>query len=486
MVNKRKQGLTQARAKLTSHRRRSATVGTHVPRRSSRHMNGEAVGFSSPRKRKRAARGIVETILPVTSSGESSSQYARRVSRREFAQDIQRKARIRRIVAIAVCLLVAVAVAAAVGVATFFGSLDAKLGLKDSDAASALVAPKADAKAFYTVVSADLDAPGSANATDGPDAIALVRVDEETRAVTVVSIPPTLQVSLKDGKKHPLREASTQEGDAALVSAVADFAGVNVAHYVDVLGGVEVNVAEEVDDPNAGDAYLPAGAQTLDGAQALTFLRASNFSNGLEVQAANQRELLTALSLRLLGEGRLSFLATLDNVGGSFQTDLSAAAALSVADALRGVDSSSVYGALVPGYETARDGASSYAVSSDAWKSMMELVAAGSEPVVEQTAPQVDPGSFTITVRNGSGVTGGAGQIADALKDRGFDVTETGNTDTYVYDETLVVYNDDAFEAAAETVVASLGLGRTVPGAGFYTFDTDVLVVLGKDWKPTS
>ena len=484
MVNKRKQGLTQARAKLTSHRMRSATVGTHVPRRSSRHMNGEAVGFSSPRKRKRAARGIVETILPVTSSGESSSQYARRVSRREFAQDIQRKARIRRIVAIAVCLLVAVAVAAAVGVATFFGSLDAKLGLKDSDAASALVAPKADAKAFYTVVSADLDAPGSANATDGPDAIALVRVDEETRVVTVVSIPPTLQVSLKDGKKHPLREASTQEGDAALVSAVADFAGVNVAHYVKT--DAESIVAEEVDDPNAGDAYLPAGAQTLDGAQALTFLRASNFSNGLEVQAANQRELLTALSLRLLGEGRLSFLATLDNVGGSFQTDLSAAAALSVADALRGVDSSSVYGALVPGYETARDGASSYAVSSDAWKSMMELVAAGSEPVVEQTAPQVDPGSFTITVRNGSGVTGGAGQIADALKDRGFDVTETGNTDTYVYDETLVVYNDDAFEAAAETVVASLGLGRTVPGAGFYTFDTDVLVVLGKDWKPTS
>ena len=307
----------------------------------------------------------------------------------------------------------AVAVAAAVGVATFFGSLDAKLGLKDSDAASALVAPKADAKAFYTVVSADLDAPGSANATDGPDAIALVRVDEETRAVTVVSIPPTLQVSLKDGKKHPLREASTQEGDAALVSAVADFAGVNVAHYVktdaesivrlvDVLGGIEVNVAEEVDDPNAGDAYLRR-RQTLDGAQALTFLRASNFSNGLEVQAANQRELLTALSLRLLGEGRLSFLATLDNVGGSFQTDLSAAAALSVADALRGVDSSSVYGALVPGYETARDGASSYAVSSDAWKSMMELVAAGSEPVVEQTAPQVDPGSFTITVRNGLG-----------------------------------------------------------------------------------
>ena len=322
MVNKRKQGLTQARAKLTSHRMRSATVGTHVPRRSSRHMNGEAVGFSSPRKRKRAARGIVETILPVTSSGESSSQYARRVSRREFVQDIQRKARIRRIVAIAVCLLVAVAVAAAVGVATFFGSLDAKLGLKDSDAASALVAPKADAKAFYTVVSADLDAPGSANATDGPDAIALVRVDEETRAVTVVSIPPTLQVSLKDGKKHPLREASTQEGDAALVSAVADFAGVNVAHYVktdaesivrlvDVLGGVEVNVAEEVDDPNAGDAYLPAGARRSTARRRSRFCASSNFSNGLERPGGGTEQRAAHGSCRCAfwGKGGWSFLA---------------------------------------------------------------------------------------------------------------------------------------------------------------------------------
>lgn len=497
MVNKRKQGFTQARSKLVSHRMKSATVGTHVPRGSLRHMNGDSMGFSSPRKQKRAARGIVDTILPTTASGESSSQYARRVSRREFTQEIQRKARVRRILAIAMCLLVAVGVAVGVGVATFFGSLDAKLALKDSDVASALVAPKADAKAFYTVVAADLDAPGSANAIDGPDAVALVRVDEASRTVTVVSIPPTLQVSLKDGKAHPLREAQTQEGDASLVKAVADFAGVDVAHYVkidaesivrlvDALGGVEVDVPEEVDDPNAGDAYLQPGVQTLDGAKALTFLRASNFSDGLEAQAANQRRLLTALSLRLMGDGSLDFLTMLDSVGGSFRTDLSATAALSIADALRGMDASTVHGALVPGYETTRDDVTMYAASSDSWKSMMELVAAGSEPVVEQEKPLVDPGSFTIAVRNGAEITGGAAQMTDTLKGFGFDVTETGNMDTYAYKETLVVYNDDAFEAAAETVVKSLGIGRTVAGAGFYTFDTDVLVVLGKDWKPTS
>ena len=497
MVNKRKQGFTQTRSKLTSRRMRTATVGTHVPRRSSRHMNGESVGFSSPRKQKRAERGVVDTILPTTASGESSSQYARRVSRREFTQDIQRKARVRRILVLAACLVAVACVAVGVGVATFFGSLDGKLALKNSDASSALIAPKTDAKAYYALVSADLDLPGSANVQDGPDAFALVRVDQASHTVTVVSIPPTLQVSLKDGKTHPLRDAQTQEGDASLINAVSNFAGVDVAHYVkadaegiaklvDALGGIEVNVAEEVDDPNAGDAYLPAGTQMLDGAKTLTLLRASNFADGLDVQAANQRAVLTAISLRLLGDGSLDFLTTLDGVDGAFQTDLSATAALSIADAMRGMDASTVYGALVPGYETTRDDVTTYAASSDGWKSMMELVESGAEPVVEQAVNQVDPGSFTITVRNGSGVTGGANQIADTLKDRGFDVTETGNTDTYAYDETLVVYNDDAFKDAAETVVSTLGMGRTVAGAGFYTFDTDVLVVLGKDWKPTS
>lgn len=495
MVDKRKQGFTQARSKLTSYRLKSATVGTHVPRRSSR-MNADSVGFSSPRKQKRAARGIVDTILPTTASGESSSQFTRRVSRREFTQEIQRKARLRRLLVIVACLLVVACVAVGVGVATFFGSLDAKLALGDSSVSSALTSPKADA-AYYTVVAADLDLPGSANATDGPDALALVRVDEASRAITVISVPPTLQVSLKDGKPHPLREAQTQEGDASLVSAIADFAGVNVSHYVkidaasivklvDALGGIEVDVSEEVDDPIAGDAYLSVGTQTLDGANALTFLRASNFSGGLETQASNQRAFLTALSLRLLGDGSFGFLTTLDNVGGGFKTDLSATAALSVADAMRGIDSSEVFGALVPGYETSIDNTTYYVSSSEAWKAMMALVEAGSQPVVEKTVSQVDPGSFTLTVRNGSGITGGATQMADILNGFGFDVTETGNTDTYAYDETLVVYNDSKFEAAANTVVSSLGVGRTVADTGFYTFNTDVLVVLGKDWKPAS
>ena len=87
-----------------------------------------------------------------------------------------------------------------------------------------------------------------------------------------------------------MRDAAAS-GDAALVKAVSDFAGVDIAHFektdaagimrlVDAAGGVETEISEEVDDPTAGDVYLPAGRQVLGGREALTLLRASNFESG--------------------------------------------------------------------------------------------------------------------------------------------------------------------------------------------------------------
>lgn len=496
MAFRRKKGFTATRSKLTSRRLRTATVGTHVPRRSRADTNAASVGFSNPRKQRRATRGYVDTILPSTATRESSSQYARRVSRREFADEVRRRSRMRRTVALVACAVVALVAAGVAGTAAFFGSLDSRMGLAGSDASSALAAAK-EGEPFYALVAADLDEAGSAGAVEGPDALALVRIDEAARAVSVVSIPANLRVVLSDGEAHPVRDAAAS-GDAALVKAVADFAGVDIAHLVktdaagimrlvDAAGGVEVEISEEVDDPTAGDVYLPAGRQVLGGREALTLLRASNFENGVEQQASNQRAVLGALSLKLLGGGTLDLLSLLDEVGGSFRTDLGAQGALSLAGKLRGMDASAVRGALVPGQELQGDGASLYAASSDAWSTMMERVEAGEDPAVADEAPSVDPASFTITVRNGSAITGGAAQLAGTLEGRGFKVVETGNTDVYAaYDETLVVYNDDAYEVAAQTVVDALGFGRTVAGNGFYTFESDVLVVLGEDWKPTA
>ena len=61
---------------------------------------------------------------------------------------------------------------------------------------------------------------------------------------------------------------------------------------------------------------------------------------------------------------------------------------------------------------------------------------------------------------------------------------DTGNADAYVYDETLVVYSSPEDEAAAEDIIGILGSGRSVDADYYYSFDSDLLVIIGKDWKP--
>lgn len=85
----------------------------------------------------------------------------------------------------------------------------------------------------------------------------------------------------KEGKR--LEEKVAQAGQQGLIDAVADLTGVEVDHYAqvgllgfvlltDAVGGVEVCLNEAVDEPMSG-AKFPAGRSTLDGAQALAFVR---------------------------------------------------------------------------------------------------------------------------------------------------------------------------------------------------------------------
>lgn len=499
MVSRRNKGLSANRLRATSKRLQGAELGTHVVRghSSSRRENASSVDFSSERKSRRATRGYVENIAPSSSSRESDARYSRRMSRGDYARSAQRRARRRLAIVVAACVAAAVVVAGAAGTAAYLASVGSGIALEGSDAADALVAVE-DGEAFYTVVAADLDTSGSSSSQAGPDAVALVRIDVDAQRIDIVSIPANTRVEDADGEACELRALAAQEGDAALVQAVAELCGVDVAHYVeldaegvvalvDAVGGIEVTLLEEVDDPAAGDVYLEAGAQVLDGASALVVLRASNFTDGVETQLAHQRAVLRAVARELVGSGTLDFLRTLDAAGGTFQTDVGVMAARSAAGGVRRAEALDVQEALLPGAETTSGDVEYYVASSDDVEELIERADAGEDLATSEEEVQlVEPGSFTVTVRNGVGVTGIASEMAESLVELGFDVEETDNADSFVYTETLVVYADDDNLAAAETVLEALGVGRVVNGGDYYTFSTDVLVVIGDDWEPLS
>ena len=122
---------------------------------------------------------------------------------------------------------------------------------------------------------------------------------------------------------------------------------------------------------------------------------------------------------------------------------------------------------------------------SDEWKAMMERFVAGEVPQQDKESiiESVDSASFSITVNNGGSVEGAAADAASLLEGAGFTVDSVGNANQAVYESTLVVYQKAENEAKAEAIVATLGTGRAVLDAVNYAFETDILVVVGKDWQ---
>ena len=437
--------------------------------------------------------GEIGYVRPHTTSGETPVEHTRRTQRKVRAQRRPLDIPVRSILAIVVLAIVALVVAGSVASCVFQGSVNSRMTLQDGAVSEALVAPQNADEPYYMLFAGSFD-----ENPDEPfaDILMLVRVNAPEGKATVVSIPSNLIWTLSDGSSGFIGHEAAVGGNAGLIKVVSNLAGVEIAHFatadaediarlVDALGGIDVNLPEEVDDPEAGSIYIPAGQQTLNGAQTIVVCKAKNYLGSYEVRATNQMKVLVALVQKAVsGEGLGAQQSTLDAVAGTFHTDLSASDALGLLGHF-GAAAENTQMARVPGYSGYEGGELQYSLAPNAWKNMMEKVNAGGDPNEKSEAVQsVDPSKYTMTVRNGAGVAGMATEAAEVLEGLGYTVKETGNTDQFAYNETLVVYKDEKNAAAAEAVADALGLGRPVEAGIYYTFDTDLMVIVGQDWKP--
>ncbi|WP_328900463.1 LCP family protein [Streptomyces sp. NBC_00441] len=136
---------------------------------------------------------------------------------------------------------------------------------------------------------------------------------------TLVSLPRDSNVEIpsfvgsESGKKYPatgkttkLNAAYATDGPELLVRTVEFNTGLHIDHYVEIgfggfakivdsIGGVELDIPKAFKDKWSG-ADFPAGKQTLDGQQALAFVRTRHaFTSDLD-RTKNQQKFLAALA----------------------------------------------------------------------------------------------------------------------------------------------------------------------------------------------
>jgi len=144
---------------------------------------------------------------------------------------------------------------------------------------------------------------GSATDTNS-DSLMLLHMGGPTPVL--ISIPRDSYVPIPGHGSNKINAALGFGGPALLVQTVESVTGLHINHYmgigfeglVDVtnkVGGVNVCLKTAVHDQNSG-VNLPAGCQTLNGTQALEFVRdRDSFASGDLQRIQDQREYLKAL-----------------------------------------------------------------------------------------------------------------------------------------------------------------------------------------------
>ena len=387
-----------------------------------------------------------------------------------------------------VSIAVIAALALTLGSCAFKGSLSSSMAINDDSVESSLVAPASDTDPYYVLLA------GISNEGTDKEAasfVAVMRVDEQSKNISLLNIPGTVSASYEGvALDDPLlRDAPHAVNEGELVKQVSSLIDQDINHYlritdenfvalVDGLGGLKITVDKAVDDPTVGTTVLDPGEQTLNGTQALAYVSAKNYTDGVGQRASVQNKVLTALVDQIVSKGGLSAVFGADEIAGKIKTDLGYDELVALASLY---PEANVNVATMPGSQSKAGKRLHWSVGSS-WSAVRDEFKSGDDMDVSIDTSGVDKGSLTIKVLNGAGTDGYSAQAAKVLESAGYKIKETGNAESFVYDETLVIYRNDDLRAAAEAIVKDLGTGRAVSGSVYYSLDTDIQVVVGKNW----
>ena len=348
------------------------------------------------------------------------------------------------------------------------------------------------------------------------DTTLLVHIYEGRESALIVSIPRDSYVAIPDCKNSDgnVVTASTQKFNAAFsiggpvctIKTIESLTNVRVDKFVvldfnafkqvvDALDGVEICLTTPVSDPiRAGgggtNLDLPAGYSTLNGDQALQFVRArENLGDGSDLSRIDRQQYFIGAMVRdMTKSGLLTNPTLVFEILSAITQSLSTSAEWASLNTLQEFALS--IGNLKPKniamittpYQIIENG--NVAWSAEA-KNMWAAIASNAPwpPVLPTPTPTPTvtplpaPAQVEVYVLNGTSKSGLARSTSTALEELGFVISDYGNSRERP-DLTEIRYAA-ANELQAKALLASLGKGTLVVDE---TIETGVTLIIGKDW----
>jgi LCP family protein required for cell wall assembly len=467
---------------------------------------------ASGRSQSRRSPSQIERVSPASTTSETQREAVRR--RRESSRIVDPKTkrlRRRRITITALVVVAVLVLGSAVAGYAYVRSVGSRINagfFSDPRIAPELQPASATPPGapFYMVLMGSDTRAGQTQQRS--DTLIVARVDPQQKRVSMISIPRDSRVNIPGYGMTKVNAAATYGGPALVIKTVKELTGLPITHYinldfvgfrdiVDAMGGVWINIPQKIYDRDAsafGSAFatIPKGYQKLDGRLALTFVRARHaFAAGDYARMDNQQIFIKALAKQTLTIANVfKAPAIINAVASHLNTDLTVDELANLVMQFKGMPSNGIDSATAPSAPQYIGGISYVLIDDTAFQAMISRMKRGlplnptSSNGSNSTTPTVTvkPSDVPLTVRNGAGVSGLASQAATFFTSKGFKIAASGNMNQFVYGRTLIVYQTGKVDQA-NFVRETLGFGDVIPSAGMYSFKTQVMVVIGKDWK---
>ncbi|MGW3468642.1 LCP family protein [Saccharopolyspora sp. NPDC000995] len=355
---------------------------------------------------------------------------------------------------------------------------------------------------------------------DLTDAMILVRIPNGGQSASAISFPrdTLVDIGLGEGKtkltetmnrgkqaevaklkkqgvtdQTELDEKSRLAGKQLLLHTIENITGVSIDHYAEVnllgfydvtnaIGGVEVCLKDDTKDPMSG-ANFRKGQQTIQGADALAFVRQRHgLINELD-RGKRQQVFMSALVRKVMSTGTLTNPAKLTELVTAIQKSVIldpglASDVLGFAQQMQGIAGGDVQFFTAPVHLVGSSGSEDVTINIPEVKQFAaDLLLSPQERQQKQIAVQARA-DISVSVFNSSGVSGLAARVLDEISGQGFKAGGSSNAETM---DRSVLYYAAGEEAAAKQVSDALGgvptEARSSVKAG------NVQVYLGKDYK---
>ncbi|MBW3555910.1 MAG: LCP family protein, partial [Actinobacteria bacterium] len=348
------------------------------------------------------------------------------------------------------------------------------------------------------------------------DTIILLRVDPKTEQAAMLSIPRDLYVPIAGANRTDRINTAFEAGADRLIETIEQSLGVPIDHYVQVdfngfrgiveaVGGVPIYSPARARDKKSGLNIPNPGCVTLDGEQALAFVRSRNyeyFENGRwrtdptadlgriqrqqdfirrVLKKANQK----ARGLDLIAINRLVNTGIQNvEIDKSFGTgDISR-----LALRFKSLEPGAVQMLTVPTVAANVGGASVLRMKQPDAQQVVDTFLSREPPPAEAAdsseAPAIPPASIRLRVLNGSGAEGQAREVGQAMQELGFNVAGLGQADSFRYTDSVVSFGRGQRDKAL--VVQSKIKGGTVLREDPTLRAVDVVLITGGDFGGVS